>query len=69
MRTCEFSSDGQNIFYTTDHQRKQTPELAILSLKQFEGGAFDYIGHTNTTDSKVTAATWGPFDKYIITGR
>lgn len=68
VRTCEFSSDGQMVFYTTDTQRKQCGELAILTMKQLEEGAFEYLGHINTQDTKVTAAAWGPFDENIVTG-
>lgn len=63
VRTCGFSSPRKLLYYTIDEQMK-----AKCSIFLHDVASFDLISIVLVEQAKVTAAGWGPFDNYLITG-
>ena len=63
VRTCGFSSPRKMFYYTTDEQMR-----AKCSIFLHDVGSLDQINVMLVEQAKVTAASWGPFDNYLVTG-
>ena len=50
-------------YYTTDEQMR-----AKCSIFLHDVGSLDQINVMLVEQAKVTAASWGPFDNYLVTG-
>lgn len=68
VRTCAFSYSGKQLFYTTDKAMGQICEIKLYDVNDALAGSTTPYLTIPVTDSKVTAAVWGPLDKYVITG-
>lgn len=63
VRTCGFSSPRKLFYYTIDEQMG-----AKCSIFLHDVVSLDEISVVLVEQAKVTAATWGPFDNYLVTG-
>lgn len=63
VRTCGFSSPRKMFYYTTDEQMR-----AKCSIFLHDVVSLDVINVMLVEQTKVTAASWGPFDNYLVTG-
>lgn len=69
VRTCSFSYSGKQLFYSTDRSMGQTCEVRFYDVNDaLSGGTPSPYLTIPVENSKVTAAVWGPLDKYVITG-
>jgi len=63
VRTCGFSSPRKVFFYSTDEQMGMKCSIYLYDVVSLEK-----INFVTAEKSKVTAASWGPFDDYLLTG-
>ena len=63
VRTCGFSSPRKMFYYTIDEQMR-----AKCSIFLYDVTSLDQISVILVEQAKVTAASWGPFDNYLVTG-
>eukprot|EP00054_Salpingoeca_dolichothecata_P004192 m.29798 g.29798 ORF g.29798 m.29798 type:complete len:327 (+) comp14410_c0_seq1:761-1741(+) len=72
VRTCGFSYDGENMFFTTDRTMGHDCKVLfynVASLKQQGTKAEPYQTIVVPKQApKITAAVWGPLDECIISG-
>lgn len=64
VRACGFSHNGKYLMYSTDAAMGLDCEIVLYDVRQTDAP----IRKTLVKPSKVTAAVWGPFDQYVITG-
>ena len=63
VRTCGFSSPRKVFYYSTDEQMGMKCSIYLYDVVSLE-----MISVVMAEKSKVTAASWGPFDNYLLTG-
>lgn len=63
VRTCAFSNSGKLFTYSTDTTMNSLCQIVLLDVRTKEVVKTKII-----QDARVTAAVWGPFDQYFITG-
>ena len=63
VRTCGFSSPRKIFYYSIDEQMRAKCSIFLNDVV-----SLDQISFVLVEQAKVTAASWGPFDNYLITG-
>jgi len=70
VRSCGFSYSGKQLFYSTDKAMGRQCEIRFYDVAESLSSSAELSPYLTIpcTDSKVTAAIWGPLDEYILTG-
>jgi len=69
VRSCGFSYSGKQFFYSTDKSMGRQCEILFFDIAEClsSSAPTPYLS-IPVTDSKVTAAVWGPLDKILLSG-
>lgn len=66
VRTCAWSYSGNEIFYTTDKAMGYPCTLVVADVRAPPED--EPAMKIDVTNSKITAAVWGPLSRYVVAG-